>query len=347
MDATKHIILYGNIIPVKGFKRSILCDLQRESYELIPNALFEILLQSRSKKIEDLFIFAGKENEKVLNEYFEFLLEKDLAFITSEPLSFPELKMEWKSPSQITNAIIDFDEQSNHDMVKVVTELSDLGCIAVEIRMYGKSSLNEIQTILQSFNESRIRSIEVVIVDQNEFSKESLCGLMSSYQRLSSILVTSSQENKSFSFNSEFDNIHYVTQKVDSSACCGQISSRNFSVNVSMVTESLHFNSCLNKKVGIDVFGNIKNCPSSNESFGHLSKDSIRTTVVNESFRKKWFTNKDQIDICKDCEFRYICVDCRVYIENSSNPFSKPRKCTYDPYQAKWMDQSADIEMNA
>lgn len=338
IDRSKYIILYGNIIPVRGFKRSILCDLQRESYELIPNALFEILSHSRIKKIDDLYSLAGTENEKVLKEYFEFLLNKDLAFITSEPNSFPEIKMDWKSPNLISNAIIDFDKQSNHDMEKIISELSDLACIAVELRFYSEYSLSKIKSILHCFDDSRIKSIELVIVYQLEFSKESLCNLMADYQRLSSISITSSPENKSFNFNSDFDNLHYVTAKVDSSACCGQISPRNFSVNIPMVTESFHFNSCLNRKVGIDVFGNIKNCPSSHESFGNTSQDSIIKTVKKEEFKKKWFTNKDQIKICQDCEFRYICVDCRVFIENSSDPFSKPKKCSYDPYQAVWID---------
>ena len=38
----------------------------------------------------------------------------------------------------------------------------------------------------------------------------------------------------------------------------------------------------------------------------------------------------------KDCEFRYICTDCRVFIQEDANILSKPLKCNYNPYTALW-----------
>lgn len=40
-----------------------------------------------------------------------------------------------------------------------------------------------------------------------------------------------------------------------------------------------------------------------------------------------------QIDTCKLCEFRYMCHDCRIYITDKDNIFSKPLKCSYDIYK--------------
>jgi radical SAM protein with 4Fe4S-binding SPASM domain len=53
-------------------------------------------------------------------------------------------------------------------------------------------------------------------------------------------------------------------------------------------------------------------------------------------FKKYWSITKDQINVCKDCEFRYICTDCRAYTTNIDNDYSKPLKCSYDPYKGKW-----------
>ncbi|MDR2057516.1 MAG: hypothetical protein LBP83_04405, partial [Dysgonamonadaceae bacterium] len=39
---------------------------------------------------------------------------------------------------------------------------------------------------------------------------------------------------------------------------------------------------------------------------------------------------------CKDCEFRYICTDCRAYLQDSNDIYSQPAKCNYNPYIAKW-----------
>jgi len=37
----------------------------------------------------------------------------------------------------------------------------------------------------------------------------------------------------------------------------------------------------------------------------------------------------------KDCEFRYICHDCRAHTQNEEK-YSKPLKCKYNPYEAIW-----------
>ena len=47
-----------------------------------------------------------------------------------------------------------------------------------------------------------------------------------------------------------------------------------------------------------------------------------------------------KIHVCKDCEFRYICTDCRAYIEDPNDILSKPLKCGYNPYTAEWSEWS-------
>ena len=44
-------------------------------------------------------------------------------------------------------------------------------------------------------------------------------------------------------------------------------------------------------------------------------------------------TRKDKIDQCKDCEFRYACMDCRCFLKEADNPLSKRAKCKYNPYE--------------
>ena len=46
--------------------------------------------------------------------------------------------------------------------------------------------------------------------------------------------------------------------------------------------------------------------------------------------------NKDKIDECKECEFRYVCFDCRP--NTIADLHSKPYYCTYDVINGKWLD---------
>lgn len=44
------------------------------------------------------------------------------------------------------------------------------------------------------------------------------------------------------------------------------------------------------------------------------------------------FLTKDKIKICKKCEYRYLCSECRaMYSDKKSNLKSKPFTCSYDP----------------
>ncbi|MDR2760469.1 MAG: radical SAM protein [Rickettsiales bacterium] len=47
--------------------------------------------------------------------------------------------------------------------------------------------------------------------------------------------------------------------------------------------------------------------------------------------------NKDRVKGCKNCEFRYICHDCRPNC-NGGDINSKPWNCAYDPMTGEWGD---------
>lgn len=79
-----------------------------------------------------------------------------------------------------------------------------------------------------------------------------------------------------------------------------------------------------------------------NNNFGNVKNTSLKKVFRNPDFKKYWQINKDSIDVCKDCEFRHICTDCRAYIENPENPFSKPLKCGYNPYTNEWSEWSSN-----
>jgi len=105
---------------------------------------------------------------------------------------------------------------------------------------------------------------------------------------------------------------------------CGCITDYSKIINIDFVSESMKFNNCLNKKVAVDKNGNIKNCLSLNEVFGNLNKDSLPNIILSTKLKDKWNISKDQIKTCMDCEFRYICMDCRAYLEVPSDLKSKP-----------------------
>ena len=130
--------------------------------------------------------------------------------------------------------------------------------------------------------------------------------------------------------------------EITSSNHCGIISPDYFTINIKTFTEAQKHNTCLNRKISIDTEGYIRNCPSMKEHYGNIKDTTLQQALEHPDFKKYWFVNKDQISVCKDCEFRYICTDCRAYIENPEDMYSKPLKCGYNPYTCEWEEWSTN-----
>jgi hypothetical protein len=78
-------------------------------------------------------------------------------------------------------------------------------------------------------------------------------------------------------------------------------------------------------------------------SFGNIKDTTLQEAIEKPGFKELWFIHKDQIDVCKDCEFRHMCTDCRCFIKDPGNIYSQPAKCTYNPYICKWEGQDGYI----
>ena len=78
------------------------------------------------------------------------------------------------------------------------------------------------------------------------------------------------------------------------------------------------------------------------QSFGNIKDTTLAEALEKPDFKKYWNINKDKIHVCKDCEFRYICTDCRAYVEDPEDILSKPLKCGYNPYTGEWSEWSTN-----
>ena len=82
------------------------------------------------------------------------------------------------------------------------------------------------------------------------------------------------------------------------------------------------------------------------QSFGNIKDTTFGEALNHVDFKKYWTVTKDQIEVCKDCEFRHICTDCRAYTERNhfdgDMDLSKPLKCGYSPYKGEWEEWSTN-----
>jgi SPASM domain peptide maturase of grasp-with-spasm system len=292
------------------------------------------------KSIEEIKKCYNNEYYEIIDEYIHFLEEKECIFFTNTPERFPPLNLEWDYPHRVSNAIIDCDKESDFDIIDILSQLDNLNCKSIQIRFFCKKDKEEIYYLLDYLKKSQsiIQSVEIYLKESQWTTKGEIEKLLSKYPRIIKLCIYSAKEKEIISLGNK--HIIFTDEKISNETHCGVISMNYFSINMKTFSESKNFNSCLNRKISVDKRGNIKNCPSMTKNYGNVKSTTLDETINNSDFKKVWNITKDQIDVCKNCEFRYVCTDCRAYIENPNDKYSKPLKCGYNPNTCEWDDWS-------
>ena len=340
MNNKGYFKLYASCIPVKGVQRSVICDLQYHRAKFITNDLYEIL--SKNDPIDYTYLVSeyGADNEPILNEYFTFLEENEFGFWCGENELdyFPKLDLSYHSPFQITNAIIDQDKNSKHDYNHIFRQLDHLGSVDIQLRYFDPVPLDRLESLLQMISTARIKSVQFVIPYDSINAIYPAARLLRKYLKICQVVIHSAPLYRQLEINKV--PIQLTTQVITDESHCGVIHQAYFNINTAHFAEAKNYNSCLNQKISIDKHGQIKNCPSMNESFGDIGEILLSEAVDHPKFKETWSIRKDDIVICKDCEFRYICSDCRAYLEKPDDIYSKPLKCGYNPKTTEWSQWS-------
>lgn len=324
-------ILYPDCILVKGAMKSAIYDLTRNKILFIPNTLYQILFEFNGFPLNILKgIYEGEED--TLNEYLEFLLKHEFLYQSYETPAFEQISTVCKSSALISNIIIDVKEYSNHDYRILIDEIKKVKCSSILLRFYFSIELEKLSEILSYFQPPDILDVRVMMPYSDKVrSKETKNTILSLNILITGIIFFGSPYNKNLEYNGT--QIEYIRNLIKDETHCGHIGLENFSVNIKMYIESKNYNNCLYKKISVDSDGNIKNCPSCKKSYGLLGEISFLDVIDNPKFRKLWVIKKDDIEVCKECVFRYACIDCRVYRSCINNIYSKPLKCNYNPYE--------------
>ena len=337
MDKNIYVQMFSNCIPVKGAAKSIICDLQNQTYFSIPNEMFQIITQLKHLKYVEVLNQYEKEDQIIIQEYVDYLIEKGLGFLTSTPEKFPDLSAQYEDPALINNALIDLNEKSKYNMENLIIQLEEVLCRHIQIRFFKhmeRSNVSEILELIRS-RKSLITSIELLMPYNKKLTNDSTLWFRK-FPRLFGLIFYKATKDDHTVLDSYGRFISYTQQVISGSNHCGFISPGYFVVNTSLFTESQNFNNCLYKKIGVDVEGNIKNCPSTSTIYGHISNHSIKEISLNMEFQKIGAIHKDQIKVCQDCEFRYICTDCRAFLKKDDEFTAKPARCGYNPYKGSW-----------
>jgi len=101
-------------------------------------------------------------------------------------------------------------------------------------------------------------------------------------------------------------------------------------------------NGCWQGKLTISSTGDVYPCiMQRDEACGNVRDLSLRQ-IIDGPIRKYWGLSFDQIEVCRDCEYRYACPDCRPIAFGSTGRLTaKPPHCSYDPYRGETVKEAA------
>jgi len=335
----RYFNLFSNILITKGASRILISDLQRNVSELYSLELNEIIEELKINAIETVLSFYDDESKPMIQEYIDFLLLKEYGFITKSDWdkNFPPFSYEFQDYNVLSNLFVELDNLSTLHQIKNPVENLEIKHLVFYCKR--NLSLNEFAQIDDLFKNSTVESIEIFSRFNKCIDEDFIQNISNKTSRIYSLVFYDCSNEIKMEDHFRFT-VNFTQQELKISSC-GKVNLDYFSTNLPKILEAINHNSCLHKKISIDSEGNIRNCPSMPQSFGNIKDTTLEEALDHKDFKKYWNLTKDKIEVCKDCEFRYICTDCRAYTERTHEnkeglDISKPLKCGYNPYTGEW-----------
>ncbi|NMB70428.1 radical SAM protein [candidate division WWE3 bacterium] len=117
----------------------------------------------------------------------------------------------------------------------------------------------------------------------------------------------------------------------------------NFTAETDTVSHYSSGHSCLLGKITVTEFGEVLPCIFSHDNVvgNVLVAPSLESVLREPVLTRIWRATKDGVMVCRDCEYRYVCFDCRPLSEGASagnaGYLTAPYpRCTYNPYTGEW-----------
>ena len=338
-----YFLIFPDIVITIGANRTLVLDTKKSgSFNFIPRLPKDLLSLFRRTTIEGIYQLYTGEELHMVKEFVNFIVDNKLGVFVQEISNYPSITNVYYSPSVVEIMVIDIVKKE-HKYSFIASQLQYLSCQHLQLRFFSPVSIVEINKVLSPFLTYPWLSIEIIVSNPTWKNHQDIIDLLYKLPMVSVIVfnqdITKLFEVKSKYRNQSISSVLYTQQKFTSPEDCGVIRQDTlYSMStLQSVIMAKKYNSCLYKKVFITGDGYIANCPCLPYTYGNIDEQDLdlKKIILSTSFQRIWNLKKDDIYVCHDCEFRYICNDCRAFIENI---LDKPCKCTYNPYTSKWHD---------
>lgn len=334
-------MLYANCFLTEGASEGIIHDVHRQRYLPVKKRMAALLKDDFKQCPVAEVRRRYPDWVNGIDAYLNFLVENDYGFYTDEPQNFKPINLVFRHPTSLSSAIVEMDAAAIETHANVVDQLLALGCQNFQfLFLEGAYDFEEVAKMLESFKTSRASSVDLyfeqAVFDENQHKQ------LGKDLRIRSTVFNKNEERSFFLNEGETDSkqghlyLFYVSRKLEPRQA-EQYRPELFNLALRPFIEAQEHNAGLNKKVAIDRNGDIKNYLNHDRVFGNIASDSIIEAVTSAAFQKQWNISNDEIEKCKDCQFRYICFS-NSYVSQIDGNYRKAEDCGFDPYTNRWGD---------
>lgn len=338
-----YFVLYACCIPVKGAGRAVIYDLQRHGYEYIPLMVYDLVQECRQAPLSVVEKkYPPSEWEGALS-FINYLAEADYGFITDSPEEFPDLSLQWHFPGPLINSIVEYDcSKPAYDLQQVIRQLLALHCHDIQLRLFGDCSVAFVNSVIDTIQHSTLYTLDLLVPWSKGFDTAALFSRMLSEHRLIPVTLYNCRDVSLAAMVNETDvflktRVNITAQQFRPGTINEKPRQELFVINTEFFTEAQQHNTGLNRKICVDVKGYIRNHLQHKTEFGHVSKQRLQTVLELPAFQQKWFYSNDQVEICRLCEYRYMCMDTSDIVIRQGRAFKK-KQCGYDPHTQQWTE---------
>lgn len=330
------LYIFSNCFFSQGAFRVLVFDSQHDKLVFIPNSLYEFINTFEGKTENEIYSNFTIDEHKIVKQYIDYILKNLIgAFLPKESIgSFTPFHLSYSSPYLFENAIIDIEDNLVEDVSAVLIKLDKTNIPHIQLRFMSEvSPYYDVLSLIESLSFFSVSVIASYDKTKLENIKE--------FKKISSVFLYNSPESIVYQSNKKLIHLH----KTNSYKCYGMVDPKYFSLNSIHFCQSQKYNTCLYKKLFIGKSGEIRNCPKASivADINQITDIELRKLADSPLFTQYWNITKDTVEVCRDCEFRHICTDCRYVVKDPTNCYSQPANCGYNPYIAKWNDEEGYV----
>ena len=118
----------------------------------------------------------------------------------------------------------------------------------------------------------------------------------------------------------------------------GQMAAANFWTDRYSFYFNMKYNNCWAGKLAVTATGAVIPCIFARDQIvGNCLSKELKAIVSNKRLQGLWRLTKDHVAVCRSCEYRYACHDCRPLAAGQEGDlYAKSPRCLYDPWQGEW-----------